>query len=145
MNMHHRQAIADSHSIQHEFEELEIEEEGLFLGSFWGSAELALNDPANGDFYVKHIVLKGDRYDRQGVRFGLRIRKRVPGFMALPMPAKDDQTFKAHLFRAIEARLYEDETAQAAWLNEIEDAGLMNAERDAFESGNAAWAASFAS
>lgn len=117
-----RQPLADSHSITHTFEELEIEQDGLFFGSFWGTAELALNDPANGDFFVRHIVLRGDRFERNQIKFGLRIRKRVPGFMALTRPAKDDSTFQAHLFRAIEARLYEDETAQAAWANEMEAA-----------------------
>lgn len=113
---------ADSHSVEHAFEELEIEQDGLFFGSFWGAAELVLNDPANGDFYVKHIVLRGDRFERNPIQFGLRIRKRVPGFMALTRPAKDDRTFNAHLFRAIEQAIYADETAQAAWANEMESA-----------------------
>ncbi len=114
--------MADSHSINHEFEELEIEQDGLFFGSFWGTAELALNDPANGDFFVKHIVLRGDRIVSLPSALRPGRRARVPGFMALPRPAKDNQTFNAHLFRAIEARLYEDETAQAAWANEMEAA-----------------------
>lgn len=113
---------ADTHSINFDFEEMEIEEDGLFFGSFWGTAELALNDARDGDYLVKHIVLRGDRIERNPVRFGLCIRKRVPGFLALTRPAKDNLSFHAHLFRALEARLYEDETAQAAWANEMEDA-----------------------
>ncbi len=115
-----RQTIADSHSVNHEFEDLEIEIDGLFFGNFWGTAELALNDPANGDFYVKHIVLRGDRFERNPIQFGLRIRKRVPGFMALTRPSKDDTTFAAHLFRHIEQAIYADETADAAWAGEME-------------------------
>lgn len=125
MSSHFRNTSAsmgatDDFSINHEFEELEIEEDGLFFGSFWGTAELALNDPANGVFFVKHIVLRGDRFDKHALRFGLQIRKRIPGFMALTRPAKDDRTFKAHLFRALESRLYEDETAKAAWADQME-------------------------
>ncbi len=120
MNAHSK--IADSHSVNHEFEELEIEQDGLFFGSFWGTAELALNDPANGDFFVKHIILRGDRFTAAPSALRPGRRARVPGFMALTRPAKDDRTFNAHLFRAIEARLYDDETAQAAWANEMEAA-----------------------
>jgi hypothetical protein len=114
--------ISDSHSINHTFEELEVEEAGLFLGSFWGHAELALNDPADGDFYVKHIVLRGDRDVSMPSALRPDRRKRVPGFIALPRPAKDSMTFAAHLFRKIEAALYADEVAQAAWQQELEDA-----------------------
>ncbi|MBZ9922684.1 hypothetical protein LB579_34060, partial [Mesorhizobium sp. BR1-1-7] len=120
MNAHSR--IADTHSINFDFEEMEIEEDGLFFGSFWGTAELALNDARDGDYYIKHIVLRGDRIERNPIRFGLRIRKRVPGFLALTRPAKDNQSFHAHLFRALEARLYEDETAKAVWADQMESA-----------------------
>jgi hypothetical protein len=120
MNAHAK--LADSHSLNFEFEELEIEDDGLVFGSFWGLAELALNDPANGDFFVKHIVLRGDRISAQpsALRPGRKVR--APGFMALPRPASDDRTFKAHLFRKIELALYRDEVAAAAWANELEDA-----------------------
>ncbi|RUU80483.1 hypothetical protein [Mesorhizobium sp. M7A.F.Ca.MR.362.00.0.0] len=117
-----RQPLADSHSINHTFEELEIEQDGLFFGSFWGTAELALNDPANGDFFVRHIVLRGDRFVSMPSALRPGRKARVPGFMALTRPAKDDSTFQAHLFRAIELAIYADETAQAAWANEMEAA-----------------------
>lgn len=127
MSSHFRNTSAsmgatDDFSINHEFEELEIEEDGLFFGSFWGMAELALNDARDGDFFVKHIVLRGDRFNAAPSALRPGRKQRAPGFMALTRPAKDDRTFKAHLFRALETRLYEDETAKAAWADQMETA-----------------------
>lgn len=118
MNAHSK--IADSHSITFVFEEIEIEHDGLFFGSFWGTAELVLNDPANGDFFVRHIILRGDRFVSMPSALRPGRRSRVPGFMALTRPAKDDRTLIAHLFRAIETAIYANETAAATWANEME-------------------------
>ena len=115
-------ALATTHSIEIDFEDIEIEEDGLFFGSFWGTAELALNDPDDGDFYVKHIAIKGRRRQKAWRPYGYQYWSYEDAFVSLPRPASDDRTFKAHLFRKIEARLYEDENAKAAWASEWEDA-----------------------
>lgn len=119
MNQHI--TIADSHSLQFEFEELEIEEGGVFFGYLFGTAELALNDARHGDFYVAHIALRGDRFIAQPSALRPDRRQRVPGYLALTPPAKDCRTFAAHLFRAIETALYASEAAAAAWAAEMED------------------------
>lgn len=114
--------LCDQHSIEYEFEDLEIEIDGLFIGSFYGKAELALNDPQDGDFYVKSIALRGRRRERRYRPYGLMIWHWKDSWDHLPRPARDDRTFKAHLFRALEARIYEDDVAKAAWAEELEDA-----------------------
>lgn len=115
-------ALCDQHSIEYEFEDLEIEIDGLFVGSFWGKAELAMNDARHGDFYVKHIALKGRRREKTYRPWGLMVWRYNDSWEAIPRPADSAQTFKAYLFRAIEARIYEDEAARAAWQSELEDA-----------------------
>lgn len=115
--------VADDFSTEYEFEDIEIEEDGIHFGSFWGTADLALNDPRDGDFYVKHITVNGTMRQRQ-FRGGyeLLIMKRVDAVMQLPLPAKDDRTFKAHMFRKIEAALYASRDAQERFASEMEAA-----------------------
>lgn len=116
-------ALPDNHSIEFEFDDLEIEIEGLFCSSFYGKAELALNDPRDGDFYVKGIVLRGRRRERTHRPYGYSPLYRWKNSVErLDKPAADDRTFKAHLFRKLEAAIYEDEVAKAAWASELEDA-----------------------
>lgn len=110
------------HSVEYEFEDIEIEIDGLFFGSFNGTAELVPNGTDDDLFCVKHIALKGRRR-RQAYRpYGFRYWDYRDSYEALPRPASDDRTFKAHLFRALEARIYEDEVAKAVWTSELEDA-----------------------
>ncbi len=117
-----RHRIPDDFSIEYEFEDIEIEEDGISFGSFYGTAELALNDPGNGDFYVKHLAINGVKRERERVGgYGLTILKRTDVAMLLTMPAKDCQTFKAHLFRKIEAALYVNREAGELWASEMED------------------------
>lgn len=108
-------------SMEFDFEEIEIEEDGIHFGSFWGTAELALNDPANRDFYVKHIAINGQKRERQ-MRGGYELSfiKRTNAVLLLPRPAKDDRTFKAHLFRAIEKALYASSEAAERFAREME-------------------------
>lgn len=112
--------ISDQHSIEYEFECLEIEVDGLIFAEVNGVAELALNDPRDGDFYVKHIVLTGDRREKIGPLMTLKRRK--PSKLHLYRPNREMRTFTAHLFRAIEEALYAHEPAIEAWQAELEDA-----------------------
>lgn len=110
-------------STEFDFEEIEIEEDGIHFGSFWGTAELALNDPRDRDFYVKHIAVNGQKREREyRGGYALSIMKRTDAVMQLPMPAKDDRTFKAHLFRKIENALYASREAQEHFASELEAA-----------------------
>ncbi len=116
-----RLAPTDSWSMEYQFEDIEIVEDGIHFGSFWGTAELALNDPRDGDFFVKHIAINGQKRERQTVGgYGLSVMKRTDAVLLLPMPAKDCQTFKAHLFRKIEAALYASEDAKERFASELE-------------------------
>lgn len=104
------------------FEDIEIEEDGIHFGSFWGVADLALNDPAERDFYVRFIVINGMRRERERRGgYDLSIMKRTEAPLHLSRPAKDDQTFKAHLFRKIENALYASEHAAERFAAELED------------------------
>lgn len=110
-------ALSDSHSIQHSFEELEVEEDGFSFGCFSGTAELASN--GDGDFYVKHIIL--DVVKRvQRVPGG--VKWPVQTSMNLPRISNETRTFKAHLFRKIETALYANDAAKEAWASEILEA-----------------------
>lgn len=121
MNVHHK--VSDDFSIEYEFEDIEIEEDGIYFGSFWGTAELALNDPRDSDFYVKHIAISGQKRERQTLKgYSLTIMKRTDAVLLLALPAKDDRTFKAHLFRRIEAALYASSDAAEWFQNEVENA-----------------------
>lgn len=113
--------ISDTWSTEYEFEEIEIEEDGVHFGSFWGTAELALNDPRDGDFYVKHIAINGQKRERQTLKgYSLTIMKRTDAVLLIRQPANDDRTLKAHLFRAIEKALYADKGAQERFASEME-------------------------
>lgn len=121
MNVHHK--VSDDFSIEYEFEDIEIEEDGIHFGSFWGTAELALNDPRDADFYVKHIAITGQKRERQTIKgYSLTIMKRTDAVLMLPWPATDCQTFKARLFRKIEAALYASQDAAERFANEMENA-----------------------
>lgn len=113
-------AISDQHSIEYSFECLDLSSEGLMFAEVSGVAELAMNDPSEGDFYVKHIILNGDRYEKVGPM--MVIRRRKPSHIHLHKPARDASHLSAHLFRLIEAALYEDHGAQQAWASEFEAA-----------------------
>lgn len=106
--------LSDSHSIEVEFENLDICVDDLMFAEVSGMAELARDD--DGEFYVKHIVLAGDRRDRTW------LARRHKSHVHLYRPSPDWQTFTAHLFRAIERALYQYEPAKEAWLNEIREA-----------------------
>jgi hypothetical protein len=115
--------VPDDFSIEYEFDDIEIVEDGVSFGSFNGLAELVLNDHEYGDFYVKHIAIDGAKRERQVVKgYALSIMKRTDAMLLLRMPAKDDQTFTAHLFRKIEAALYASRDAQERFANEMENA-----------------------
>ena len=119
MNAH--QKITDSWSVEYQFEDIEIVEDGIHFGSFWGTAELALNDPRDGDFVVKHIAINGQKRERQTLKgYSLSVMKRTDVVLLLTLPAKDCQTFKAHLFRKIEAALYASEDAKERFASELE-------------------------
>lgn len=116
-------APADSWSMHYAFEDIEIEEDGIHFGSFFGLAELALNDPADGDFYVKFLTVNGVKRERETRGgYGLTIRKTTEVVLCLTRPAKDDRTFKAHLFRKLETALYASRDAQERFAHELEDA-----------------------
>jgi hypothetical protein len=107
--------------LDYEFEDLEIVVDGIHFGSFSGTAELVLNDPRDGDFYVNHLAIEGQKRERQTLKgYALTIRKRTDAVLLLRWPAKDDQTFQAHLFRHIEAALYASEDAAERFTSELE-------------------------
>ena len=98
MNAHAK--IADSWSCEYEFEELEIEIDGISVGSFSGTAELAV-DPGY-TFYVKAITLNGTRYEHQRGWFA---RRAVSTKVHLTKPDGKPSTFSEHLFAALAERL----------------------------------------
>lgn len=91
---------SDSWSYEHEFEELEIEIDGILVGEFSGVAELA-TDPGY-TFYVKSITLSGTRYER---RPGWFARRAVSTKVHLTKPAGKPSTLSEHLFSGIAQRL----------------------------------------
>lgn len=113
----------DSWSMSYEFEQIEIEEDGIQFGCFSGIAELGINDPRDRDFYVKCLAIEGTKRERQTLNgYGLSIMKRTDAVLLIRRPASDDRTFKAHLFRAIETALYASEHARETFQSELEDA-----------------------
>ena len=111
----------DNWSMEYQFEQIEIEEDGIHFGSFDGTAELALNDPRDRDFFVKHIAISGQKRERQTLKgYSLTIMKRTDAVLLIRRPANDDRTFKAHLFRAIEKALYASQDAQERFASEME-------------------------
>ncbi|TGQ11195.1 hypothetical protein EN858_14830 [Mesorhizobium sp. M4B.F.Ca.ET.215.01.1.1] len=116
-------SACDDFSVEYEFEDIEIEEDGVHFGSFWGTAELALNDPRDGDFYVKNIAINGQKRERQTLKgYSLTVMKRTDAVLLLPWPAKDNTTFKARLFRKIESALYASQDARERFAGELEAA-----------------------
>lgn len=100
--------LPDHHSIEFEFENLDIEVDGLKFAEVTGTAEL-MNDDAYL-FFVNHIVLNGRRHAT-----GWRKWHTVPGILHLPRPAAGDTSPKARLFQMIEAALYDYEPAIEKW------------------------------
>lgn len=114
--------VADNWSTEFTFEDIEISEDGVHFGSFWGTAELALNDPRDRDFVVRHISVNGQKRERQTLNgYSLSVMKRVEAVMQLPRPAPDDRTFRGHLFRKIADALYASREAAEHFANELED------------------------
>lgn len=113
---HSLQQVADSWSCEYEFEELEIEIDGISVGSFSGTAELAV-DPGY-TFYVKAISLNGSQYERQPGSF---FRRPVSKKVHLARPAGVPSTLSEHLFVAIAAAL-DCEDAREFFLSEREAA-----------------------
>lgn len=112
-------ALSDQHSIEFEFENLDIAVEGLIFTEVSGVAELAAND--DDDFYVKHITLQGTRRLGGIMPFSCLPRP-APSKQNLYRPNREMRTFTAHLFRAIEEALYAHQPAAEAWAAEKEDA-----------------------
>jgi hypothetical protein len=80
-------------------------------------------DPRDGDFYVKHIAINGQKRERQTLKgYSLSIMKRTDAVLLLPWPATDATTFKARLFRKIEAALYASQDARERFAGELEAA-----------------------
>ena len=107
--------ISDQHSIEFDFECLDIEVEGLRFAEVSGTAELAVNDHDDGSFYVKHIVLNGTRKHSFSTRW-------EPSKQHIYRAGPEQRTFTAHLFRAIETALYSYRPAEEAWRSELENA-----------------------
>jgi hypothetical protein len=115
--------MADTWSMSYEFEQIEITEDGIQFGSFSGVAELAINDPRDGDFVVKCLAIEGTKRERQTLNgYRLSIMKTRDAVLLIRRPASEDRTFKAHLFRAIETALYASEHARECFASELEDA-----------------------
>lgn len=114
--------VSDQWSCEFEFEEYEIEEDGVFFGSFSGKAELAINDPGHGDFYVKHISVEGRTRRKTYRPYGYVDWIYTGAPLHLSRPAQDCRTFKAHLFRKIEERIYDDSAAGEFFWSEMESA-----------------------
>lgn len=115
--------IPDDWSTEYSFEDLEIVVDGIHFGSFCGVAELALNDPQDGSFYVKSLAINGQKRERQTLKgYSLSIMKRTDAVLLIRWPAKDDQSFRAHLFRRIEEALYASRDAQERFASELENA-----------------------
>lgn len=108
-------ALSDQHAVTYDFEELQPVIGGVRMDIYiTGTAELA-HDPSYGTFYVKSITLPGSVKDMMArpSLFGGRPRKPVPFTML--RRADHDSSLEAHLFRLIEAAIYEDEKAIEAW------------------------------
>ncbi len=112
--------ISDQHTLEYEFDCLDIEVDGLRFAEVSGVAELAVNDHSDGSFYVKHITLRGERQVKIGPL--LTLNRWEKSRTQLYRPSNDCRTFSAHLFRAIETALYRSRDAQEAWNSELEDA-----------------------
>jgi hypothetical protein len=111
----------DSWSMSFEFEQIEIEEDGIQFGCFSGIAELGINDPRDRDFYVKCLAIEGVKRERQTLNgYSLSIMKTRDAVLLIRRPAGDDRTFRAHLFRKLETAIYASEDAQERFASELE-------------------------
>lgn len=112
--------LSDQHTIEYEFHGLDISIDGLMFAEVSGTAELAVNDASDGSFYVKHITLAGERFKKVGPL--ITLKRREQSRQHLYRPAQEARTASAHLFRMIEAAIYEDGAAHDAWRDELEEA-----------------------
>lgn len=114
--------LSDQHSIDFTFEDLEIEIDGVFFGYFNGVAELAVNAPDEDEFYVKQINLAGVTKVKRWRSYGYSYYDRNEGVLSLDRPQAGDTSFKAELFRKLEAAIEGDSDAREAWAAEVEGA-----------------------
>lgn len=102
-------------AISYDFDCLEIEIDGIRVGSFTGTATL---EEDGSDFYVSRICLDGEKAERRRGCFILteRTRHTVP----LPKPTVGtDDTFESMLFDRIAEALYSDRWAAEFWAEEL--------------------------
>lgn len=106
--------ISDQHSITYRTDELQIEIAGIRLDALFPVEAVLACDPKYS-FYVKSIALPGTVIDKlaRPSMFSRRPRKEV--MLNIDLPEKGDMSATAHLFRLIEAAIYEDEKAIEAW------------------------------
>lgn len=114
--------LSDHHSIDFTFEDLEIEVDGVFFGYFNGAAELAVNAPDEYEFYVKEINVAGITKVKRWRSYGYSYYDRNEAVLTLDRPQSSDTSFKAELFRKLEAAINSDPDAQEAWAAEVEGA-----------------------
>lgn len=101
-------------SLTYEFDCLEIEIDGIRVGSFSGTAIL---EEDGSDFYVSRIYLEGEKVER---RPGQIIPTRTRHKVRLPKPPYDGGgCFEARLYRRIEEALYADRHAAEFWAEEL--------------------------
>lgn len=112
--------LSDQHRIDFTFEDLEIEVDGVFFGYFDGVAELAVNAPDEEEFYVKQINVAGAVKVKRWRSYGYSYYDRNEGMLTLDRPQASDTSFKAGLFRKLEAAINSDPDAQEAWAAEVE-------------------------
>lgn len=105
-------------SCEYEFDELEIELDGVRVGSFRGIAELA--DNGDGQFYVRAITLDGEKVVKVRRPLGNLKTIRTPGHVRLQRAPYDGAgTLSQHLYKAIEASLYADTGAAEFFAAEV--------------------------
>lgn len=114
--------LSDQHSIDFTFEDLEVEVDGVFFGYFNGVAELAVNAPNEDEFYVKQINVAGVVKVKRWRSYGYSYYDRNEAMLTLDRPQASDTSFKAELFRKLEAAIERDTDAQEAWAAEVEGA-----------------------
>src|SRR5690606_501731 len=101
--------ISDFHSIDCDFSDIEIEIDGVHVGFFDGTAELFLNSQEDEDFYVKAIHLDGVRKVQRVRSYGYKYFDRVSEKLTLARPDRADTSFKAELFRKLDAAISSDD------------------------------------
>jgi len=99
-------------SCEYQFEELEIEVNGVFFGCFNGTAEL-VEDSGYGTFWVKAICLDGQKETNKPSVLRPWRKERESASIALDRPAYGQRpdTLSEHLFDALEKALYRSDAA----------------------------------